>query len=123
VGYDRPRSLGRDETGSRVAVPIWTTFMAEALAGTPVEDFPVPERVILVPVDLDASGACIRPVMMAFVMGTEPGNVCGPARASSPGHTAGGASSAQSAPAVPAAAVAPAGARPQLPPGGRSESP
>src|SRR5881397_2980402 len=23
VGYDRPRSLGRDETGSRVAVPIW----------------------------------------------------------------------------------------------------
>src|SRR5919197_68606 len=24
VGYDRPRSLGKDETGSRVAVPIWT---------------------------------------------------------------------------------------------------
>src|SRR5438309_11659847 len=23
VGYDRPRSLGKDETGSRVAVPIW----------------------------------------------------------------------------------------------------
>jgi penicillin-binding protein 1A len=123
VGYDRPRSLGRDETGSRAAVPIWTTFMAEALAGTPVEDFPVPERVILVPVDLDPSGACIRPVMMAFVMGTEPRNVCGPARASSPGYTAGAATPAQPVPAVPAAAVAPAGARPQLPPGGRSESP
>src|SRR5437870_4476354 len=26
VGYDRPRSLGRDETGSRVAVPIWTAY-------------------------------------------------------------------------------------------------
>ena len=33
VGYDRPRSLGKDETGSRVAVPIWTTFMASVLAG------------------------------------------------------------------------------------------
>jgi penicillin-binding protein 1A len=123
VGYDRPRSLGRDETGSRVAVPLWTTFMAEALAGTPVEDFPVPERVILVPVDLDPSGACIRPVMMAFVMGTEPRNVCGPARASSPGYTAGAATPAQPVPAGPAAAVAPAGASPQLPLGSRSESP
>src|SRR6266478_5922804 len=36
VGYDRPRSLGKDETGSRVAVPIWTTFMKEALAAKPV---------------------------------------------------------------------------------------
>ena len=42
VGYDRPRSLGKDETGSRVAVPIWTTFMSQALAGTPMEDFPIP---------------------------------------------------------------------------------
>ena len=53
VGYDRPRSLGRDETGSRVAVPIWTAFMSEALAGTAAEDFAVPESVVIVPVDLD----------------------------------------------------------------------
>src|SRR5262249_60636433 len=69
VGYDRPRSLGRDETGSRVAVPIWTAFMTQALAGTPVEEFPIPDRVVLVPVDLSAAGACVRPVMMAFVAG------------------------------------------------------
>jgi penicillin-binding protein 1A len=80
VGYDRPRSLGKDETGSRVAVPIWTTFMLEALAGTPVEDFPIPERVVLVPVDLNASGGCVRPVTMAFIAGTEPPETCGPAR-------------------------------------------
>jgi 1A family penicillin-binding protein len=79
VGYDRPRSLGKDETGSRVAVPIWTTFMASALAGLPAEDFPIPERVVLVPVDLDR-GECTRPALMAFVMGTEPAQVCGPAR-------------------------------------------
>jgi penicillin-binding protein 1A len=80
VGYDRPKSLGKDETGSRVAVPIWTTFMKEALAGKPVEDFPVPEGVVVVPVDLSASGSCVKPVMMAFLAGTEPKNTCGPSR-------------------------------------------
>jgi 1A family penicillin-binding protein len=80
VGYDRPRSLGRDETGSRVAVPIWTGFMSQALAGTPAEDFSVPENVVLVPVDLSTSGGCVRPVMMAFVSGTEPKMTCGAAR-------------------------------------------
>ena len=80
VGYDRPKSLGKDETGSRVAVPIWTTFMKEALSGKPVEDFPVPEGVVVVPVDLSASGSCIKPVMMAFLAGTEPKNTCGPSR-------------------------------------------
>jgi len=80
VGYDRPRSLGKDETGSRVAVPIWTTFMKEALAGKPVEDFPVPEGVVVMPVDLSLSGGCARPVPMAFLAGTEPKSGCGPAR-------------------------------------------
>jgi penicillin-binding protein 1A len=80
VGYDRPRSLGHDETGSRVAVPIWTAFMKDALAGTPVDDFAVPERVVLLPVDLTASGECVRPVTMAFVAGTEPQLTCGSPR-------------------------------------------
>src|SRR5215510_12012926 len=80
VGYDRPRSLGRDETGSRVAVPIWTAFMSDALAGTGPVDFPVPERVVIVPVDLYPSGGCVRPVVMAFVAGTEPKVTCGPVK-------------------------------------------
>src|SRR5215471_1921340 len=84
VGYDRPKSLGRDETGSRVAVPIWTSFMSEALAGTSVMDFQVPERVVVVPVDLFAGGNCLRPVMMAFVAGTEPRITCGPAKYAPP---------------------------------------
>ena len=80
VGYDRPRSLGRDETGPCVAVPIWTAFMTQALAGTPIEEFPIPDRVVMAPVDLAAAGACARPVMMAFVAGTEPKVTCGPAK-------------------------------------------
>jgi penicillin-binding protein 1A len=99
VGYDRPRSLGKDETGSRVAVPIWTTFMQSALAGMPAEDFPIPEKVVLVPVDLDQAGNCTRPALMAFVVGTEPSQVCGPAR------FAAGMRPAAAVPAEPAAAA------------------
>jgi penicillin-binding protein 1A len=107
VGYDRPRSLGKDETGSRVAVPIWTTFMSEALAGTPIENFPQPDKVVVVPVDLSPAGGCVRPVMMAFVIGTEPANSCGPARYA-PGVTAAPEASTQAG-ALGGAAGAPGG--------------
>jgi penicillin-binding protein 1A len=86
VGHDRPKSLGRDETGSRVAIPIWTAFMASVLAGTPVQDFPVPEGVVVIPVDLHPGEGCIRPVLMAFISGSEPRHACGPARSGSTAH-------------------------------------
>jgi penicillin-binding protein 1A len=72
VGYDRPRSLGKDETGSRVAAPIWVSYMGRILGESPREDFPVPDNVVFVPVDLDPSNECLRVVSMAFVKGTEP---------------------------------------------------
>ena len=81
VGYDRPRSLGRDETGSRVAVPIWTSYMSKILGDSPRDDFAVPERIVIVPIDLDQSNECVRVVPMAFVKGTEPAVHCGPRRA------------------------------------------
>ena len=49
VGYDRPRSLGKDETGSRVAVPIWVSYMGKVLGDSPKEDFPMPDRIVLAP--------------------------------------------------------------------------
>ena len=76
VGYDRPRSLGRDETGSRVAVPIWVGYMGKVLGDSPKEDFPIPDRVVSMLIDEDPSGECLRPVPMAFVKGTESGVVC-----------------------------------------------
>lgn len=84
VGYDRPKSLGQDETGSRVAVPIWTAYMAKVLQGTPKEDFPVPDGVSLVQVDLDPSNECVRVVTLAFLRGTEPAVGCGPRRQATP---------------------------------------
>jgi penicillin-binding protein 1A len=109
VGYDKPRSLGKDETGSRVAVPIWTAFMKEALHGSPVEDFPIPEGIVLVPVDLSMAGTCARPVMIAFISGTEPRNNCGPKPiAPKPESTPGDAAP----PLVPPAGAAPTASGP-----------
>jgi penicillin-binding protein 1A len=39
LGYDRPRTLGPDETGARAALPVWIAVMREALRGQPVEEF------------------------------------------------------------------------------------
>jgi penicillin-binding protein 1A len=45
VGFDNPRTLGDEETGAKVAGPIWHNFMQAALANTPRHDFRVPEGV------------------------------------------------------------------------------
>ncbi len=39
VGFDNLQSLGEKETGARAALPIWITFMREAIAGSPDEQF------------------------------------------------------------------------------------
>jgi hypothetical protein len=46
--------------------------MGKVLGDSPREDFPVPEKIVFVPVDLDPSNECVRVVVMAFVKGTEP---------------------------------------------------
>ena len=48
VGFDQDRSLGHGEEGGRVAVPIWTYFMHEALAGAPRHKVPVPDGIVTV---------------------------------------------------------------------------
>jgi penicillin-binding protein 1A len=38
VGYDNPRNLGSRETGGGLSLPIWISFMSEALKNAPVEE-------------------------------------------------------------------------------------
>ncbi len=45
IGFDRPRSLGSNETGGHAALPIWVSYMGKALKNTPESDYPVPEGV------------------------------------------------------------------------------
>lgn len=47
VGYDTPRSLGKNETGGHTAGPIWNGIMKTALANRPKLDFPAPPGMIL----------------------------------------------------------------------------
>jgi penicillin-binding protein 1A len=51
VGFDNPTSLGNNQNGGLVAAPIWHDYMAAALTGRPVLNFPVPPGVTLAPWD------------------------------------------------------------------------
>jgi penicillin-binding protein 1A len=51
VGYDNPANLGDGETGGMVAAPIWHDYMATALSGHPVLQFPMPPGVTMAPWD------------------------------------------------------------------------
>lgn len=53
VGYDQERSLGRGETGSRAASPIWLGFMQKILKNEPVRIFQVPEGVVFAKIDAE----------------------------------------------------------------------
>jgi penicillin-binding protein 1A len=46
VGFDQERPLGRDEEGSRTALPMWIYFMRDALAGVPQRRLPMPDGVV-----------------------------------------------------------------------------
>jgi penicillin-binding protein 1A len=76
VGYDDRKSMGKGETGSRAASPIWLHFMSEVLKDRPVEDFVVPEGVVFAKIDartgLLASPYSEKTVFQAFREGLEP---------------------------------------------------
>ena len=46
VGYDNPRNLGSRETGGGLSLPIWITYMTEALKGVPVTEYTPPPGLI-----------------------------------------------------------------------------
>ena len=51
VGFDNGRTLGKGETGSRTASPIWLGFMDAVLKDKPVRVFQVPEGVVFAKID------------------------------------------------------------------------
>lgn len=51
IGFDQPRTLGRDETGGKAALPIWIRYMATALKGVPDVPYNVPDGVMQVKID------------------------------------------------------------------------
>ena len=76
TGYDDIKPMGRGETGSRAASPIWLNYMSEVLKDRPVEDFAVPEGVVFAKIDSEsgflASSFSKKTVFQAFREGDEP---------------------------------------------------
>jgi penicillin-binding protein 1A len=75
VGFDTPRSMGKQATGGEMAVPIFTEFMADALKGKPPTPFNMPSGMTQVWID-PASGvkanAGDTAIYEAFKPGTGP---------------------------------------------------
>ena len=76
VGFDSPKTLGRGETGSSVAAPIFRDFMEAALRDKPAIPFRIPPGIRLVRVDAEtglvARGSGKGVILEAFKPGTEP---------------------------------------------------
>ncbi len=76
VGFDDQKSIGLQETGAKAALPIWLTFMKEAVKKYPEVDFSIPAGVVFATLDSktaktvasNAAGA----IREAFIEGTEP---------------------------------------------------
>lgn len=51
IGFDRPRTLGGNETGGHAALPIWVSYMGKALKNTPESDYPVPEGISVIKIN------------------------------------------------------------------------
>jgi len=81
TGFDIPRSLGKKEEGSTVALPIFVNFMKDALSDIPPIPFRIPPGVRLVKIDADtgflpSSDTKEEDIILeAFRPGTEPTRV------------------------------------------------
>jgi penicillin-binding protein 1A len=80
AGFDERRSMGRKETGARVALPIWMDFMTVALEAFPDRPFPEPHGIVRREIcpesGLLVTSHCPETRMEVFISGTEPLRFC-----------------------------------------------
>ena len=77
VGHDDNRELGFGETGAGAALPIWSDYMAAALATRPMRDFDVPDHdIVFARVDREtgllADSVSHDAYFQPFIEGTQP---------------------------------------------------
>jgi penicillin-binding protein 1B len=78
VGFDDNQPIGLG--GSQAALPIWTVFMKNALAGRANKGFPAPSGVVFAEIDPEtgqlAGPMCPKVIQEAFLEGTDPTIQC-----------------------------------------------
>ncbi|MGZ3537379.1 MAG: penicillin-binding protein 1A [Thermodesulfobacteriota bacterium] len=71
VGFDDKTSLGKNETGARAALPIWISFMNQALKNTPVETPQPPSGIKFIRVNIEtglpSDGDSSGTILEAFI--------------------------------------------------------
>ncbi len=76
VGFDNPRSLGRKETGSSVAIPIFKNFMQKALEGKSPAPFRKPQGIRNLRINAETGARAQvgdkKVIWESFIIGTEP---------------------------------------------------
>jgi penicillin-binding protein 1A len=76
MGYDQPKGLGKGSTGGGLAAPIFKAFMKDALEGTPIVDFRMPEGMKVIAINrktgMQAGEGEPGTIMEAFKPGTGP---------------------------------------------------
>ena len=77
VGFDDRRVLGKGETGSNAAAPLFVDYMANTFEGKPVKEFPVPAGIEFATIDeksglLAYEGQKNNTVVEAYKKGTAP---------------------------------------------------
>jgi membrane carboxypeptidase/penicillin-binding protein len=77
VGYDTPKSMGQTFTGGDIALPMWMTFMREAIPEEKDRPFPPIPNVTWATIN-EANGQLASDGRrMPFLSGTEPTNIMG----------------------------------------------
>ena len=76
VGFDDPRTMGKYETGSRAAAPIWLDYRQEVEDNYPEQEFQRPSGIVMARVDAEngllASSSTENSYLLPFKAGTQP---------------------------------------------------
>lgn len=76
VGFDEPKPMGKYETGSRAAAPIWLGYRQAVEANYPVQDFQRPPGVVMAGIDVKngllAGQGTKKSYTLPFKAGTQP---------------------------------------------------
>jgi penicillin-binding protein 1A len=77
TGIDDRTTLGHRETGGRVAIPIWLSFMREAMYGRPITNFTIPPGIRFVRINAKSGVPAVgsteaETIFEVFIEGTEP---------------------------------------------------
>ncbi|MDQ7031963.1 MAG: PBP1A family penicillin-binding protein [Desulfonauticus sp.] len=76
VGFDQPKPMGKYETGSRAACPIWVNYRLAVEPNYPIQNFPKPDNIVMLKIDAQtgklAGPSSKKVYLLPFKRGTEP---------------------------------------------------